>query len=112
MAHFNERSDASRGLRHKAAILASVILLAALVLNSFFGDRGLLHLVAQRQRMEMLRREVETLKIENAQLIREITDLRDNPRAIESIAREQLGLAKADEIVFIIPDSAPLDATR
>jgi cell division protein FtsB len=100
-----ERSDISGGLRHKAAILASIILVAALVLNSFFGDKGLIHLMTQRDRLERLRREVEELRSMNAHLAHEITALRTNPNAIERIAREELGLVHAGEIVFLVPEN-------
>jgi cell division protein FtsB len=92
------------GLRRKAATLFSVILLIALVVGSLFGDRGILHLVQQRQRTDALAREVEELRAENARLAGEIAGLLRDPRAVERLAREELGLARPGETVFLIQD--------
>lgn len=89
-------------LRRKAATLASLCALIALVVGSLFGDRGILHLMAQRERAERLQREIEELGAENGRLAAEIAALRRDPRAIEKLAREQLGLARAGEVVFLI----------
>jgi len=103
--------DRSRGdavLRRRAAALASVIAIAALVVGSLFGDRGMLHLMAQKERAESLAREIEGLRLENRKLAREIAGLKSDPLAIERLAREELGLAGAGETVFLIRESEPL----
>jgi cell division protein FtsB len=89
-------------LRRKAATLASLCALVALLVGSLFGDRGILHLMAQRERAERLQREITELRAENGRLATEIEALRHDPRAIEKLAREQLGLARNGEIVFLI----------
>jgi cell division protein FtsB len=99
-----ERRTEQRGLRRKAALLASVIAIIALVVGSLFGDRGILQLMAQRQRALELAREIEETRVENLRLAAEIRALRTDPRAIERIAREQLGLARPGETVFLIRD--------
>ena len=99
------REEGSRdepGLRRKAFFLGTVIALIALAVGSVFGDRGLLSLVEQRRQVEGLRVEIETLRGSNTRLVREIADLRQSPRAIEKLAREELGLAHPDETVFLI----------
>jgi cell division protein FtsB len=90
------------GLRRKAVTLTSVLLLIALVVGSMFGDRGILHLMTQRQRADALRKEIEALRDENLRLYSEIQELRTDPRAVERIAREELGLARPGETVFLI----------
>jgi cell division protein FtsB len=101
----DERSDV--GLRKKAAGLASAIALIALLVGSLFGDRGILHLMAQRERASILAREIETLRDENARLAGDIAALRTDPAAIERIAREELGLARPGETVFLIREQPP-----
>ena len=96
----DERADV--GLRKKAAGLASAIALIALLVGSLFGDRGILHLMTQRQRAEALAREIDDLRDENARLTAEIAALRSDPAAIERIAREELGLARPGETVFLL----------
>jgi cell division protein FtsB len=90
------------GLRRKAATLASIIALIALIVGALFGDRGLLHLIDQRHRAEALAREISDLQAENARLAAEIAALRSDPRAIERLAREELGLVRPGETVFLV----------
>jgi len=106
------REDGGRvdsGLRRKAGVLGTVIALIALAVGAVFGDRGLLNLVEKRRQVEALRHEIEDLRTENARLSSDITALRQSPLAIERLAREELGLARPDETVFLIrePDAEP-----
>ena len=86
----------------KAWTLGTALALIALTVGSVFGDRGILNLVGKRRQVEALRDELEGLRAENARLSSEIVALRTSPRAIERLAREQLGLARPDETVFLI----------
>jgi cell division protein FtsB len=86
----------------RAWVLGTAIALIALAVGSVFGDRGILNLVEKRRRVEALRTEIEVLRAENARLAAEIAALRTSPRPIERLAREELGLARADETVFLI----------
>ena len=99
-----EEKGLSAGLRRKAATLASVLAVIALMVGSLFGDRGLLYLFDQRARTETLAQEIESLRAENGRLADEIVALRTNPSAIERLAREELGLARPGETVFLIRD--------
>jgi cell division protein FtsB len=100
----DERGRSEVGLRKKAAILASIIVMVGLVVGSLFGDRGVLQLVSQRQRADALAREIEQLKDENSHLAAEIAALRHDPASIERLAREELGLVRPGETVFVIRD--------
>jgi cell division protein FtsL len=88
--------------RMKTWVLGTVIVVIALAVGSVFGDRGILNLLDKRRQVETLRAELEGLRSENARLATEITALRTSPRAIERLAREELGLARPDETVFFI----------
>jgi cell division protein FtsL len=99
------REEIGRGeprARMKAWVLGTAIAVIALAVGSVFGDRGILNLVSKRRQIETLRAELLTLRDENARLTSEIAALRTSPRAIERLAREQLGLARPDETVFLI----------
>jgi cell division protein FtsB len=89
-------------LRKRAAVLTAVIALIALVVGSVFGDRGILHWMAERERNLSLARQVSDLRDENTLLRAEIDALRRDPRAVERIAREDLGLARLGEVVFLL----------
>jgi cell division protein FtsB len=108
----NGRVEPAResSLRRKATTLASVLLLIALLVGSFFGDRGILHLMSQRERAQALELELQALRSDNARLAAEIRALRSDPRAVERLGREQLGLARPGETVFLIRDDDALDA--
>jgi cell division protein FtsB len=105
----DERGGAEVGLRKKAAVLASIIVVVGLVVGSLFGDHGLLQLVTQRERTDALAREIEQLKSENARLAAEVAALRRDPAAIERLAREELGLARAGEAIFVIREEPSPD---
>jgi cell division protein FtsB len=92
----------------RAWVLGTVIALIALAVGSVFGDRGMLNLMSKRRQVDALRAELEGLREENARLTAQIAALRTSPRAIERLAREELGLARADETVFLIREE---DAT-
>jgi cell division protein FtsB len=103
----DERGRTPQGLRKKATTLFSIIAVIALVVGSLFGDRGILQLLRQRQRTEELAREIERLRDENRVLAEHIVSLRRDPAAIERLAREQLGLARPGETVFVLRDAPP-----
>jgi len=92
--------------RMRAWVLGTVIALVALSVGSVFGDRGILNMLEERRKVDALRQELDELRAENARLAAEIHDLRTSPRAIERLAREELGLARPDETVFLIRESA------
>ncbi len=92
--------------RMRAWVLGTVIALIALSVGSVFGDRGILNLLQKRREVEALRAELDELRAENARLAAEVTELRTSPRAVETIAREQLGLARPDETVFFVREEA------
>jgi cell division protein FtsB len=99
-----ERRSGDVGLRRKAVVLFGVIVIIALVLGALFGDRGILHLAEKRRRAHALEMEIARLEGENARLARDIEALRRDPRAVESIAREALGLVKPGETVFLLQE--------
>ena len=105
----DERGRSQVGLRKKAAILASLIVVVGLLVGSLFGDRGLLQLVSQRERADALAREIEQLKTDNSRLAADIGALRRDPAAIERLAREELGLVRPGETVFVIREGASAD---
>ncbi|HEY7412708.1 MAG TPA: septum formation initiator family protein [Vicinamibacteria bacterium] len=103
----DDKARAEARLPRKAAVLTCVIALLALLVGSLFGDRGILQLVRQRERAEALLAEIEGLRAENRRLAAEIGALRADPRAIERLAREELGLGRPGETVFLLRPPPP-----
>ena len=67
---------------------------------SVFGDRGILHLQKLKAELSTITAASDELNRKNAELKKEIQLLKNDPRYIEKIAREELGLARKDEMVY------------
>jgi cell division protein FtsB len=71
-----------------------------------WGEKSILRIWALHQETQRTQQQLETLKIKNQKLHSQIEMLKHDPRAVERIAREELGLVRSDEIVyrFVSPD--------
>jgi cell division protein FtsB len=96
---------ATRGRR--VALWLAIIATAIFVVDSLVGERGLLAMLRARQEFDQLAATIARERETNARLRSEIRRLKEDPRAIEEIARRDLGLMKAGEKVFIIKDIQP-----
>ena len=74
----------------------------ALTLAALFGERGVLETFRFRTERDRLRAEIAQLETEIAQLEAEIEGLEIDPRVIERIAREELGLALPGEALIFL----------
>jgi cell division protein FtsB len=75
-----------------------------LVIDALIGEKGLLESMRAGRQYQQLERSVEDLQRENARLRDEVRRLTEDPAAIESLAREELGLMRPGEVVFILKD--------
>jgi cell division protein FtsB len=75
-----------------------------IVADGLVGERGLLAMHRARQEYEALAASITGLRVENARLREQARRLREDPAAIEEVARRELGLIKPGETVFIIKD--------
>jgi cell division protein FtsB len=87
--------------RHLLKILALALL--ALGVNDIFGSHGYLAMRRSQQEIEQLRGEIEKLNEQNRELAEHVEALRTDPKTIERIAREEMGLAKPGEMIFKLP---------
>jgi len=90
-------------------IIARLLIFATVVLlvDSLVGDKGLIERLQARRKYAEMEASLNELKARNAALRQYAKELKDNPAAIEAIAREQLGLARPNEILFIVRDAKP-----
>ena len=93
--------------RLSALLLLSSLILLSLMALTVWGERGLLAMWNKQREVAELAQEIEAIERENARLSHEIQQLRDDMHHIETIAREELGLVKADELVFEFVDKTP-----
>lgn len=70
---------------------------------SLIGDKGVVQLIALKQQETELKQEIEALKEERKEWIHRIQSIKQNRSYTETIAREQLGMARDDETVYQIP---------
>lgn len=82
----------------------ALLLLLAMGLATALGDRGLLRLFALERDLAAVTAAIDRLADENRRLSAAIVRLRDDPRALETAARHDLGLVAPDEIVFEFPE--------
>lgn len=78
--------------------------LAVIVANGVAGDRGLIQTVRMRGERQDLAAAISRLHDENRRLTRQAARLRDDPSAIEELARGELGLIRPGERLFILTD--------
>ena len=87
--------------RLKAMAVAAFVV-GCIVYGVLRDEEGVMHVFRERSRLQELSHSVNSLREENNQLRAEIKALRESPRAIEKLAREDLGLSREGEIVFIL----------
>jgi cell division protein FtsB len=89
----------------KRALPALFVLIAAVVVvDAIVGDKGLMAMLKARQQYRALEQALGQAKSENARLREDARRLREDPSAIEEIARRELGLIRPGEKLFIIKD--------
>ena len=92
--------------RLKAMAVAALIV-SGIVYGVLRDEEGVMHVFRERSRLQDLSHSVNSLREENNQLRAEIKALREDPRAVEKLAREDLGLSREGEIVFILEGEPP-----
>jgi cell division protein FtsB len=68
------------------------------------GDRGSGEWRRAQDESRSVRAQIEALQRENSALARRIQDAETSDFEVEKNARENLGLVKPDEVVFILPE--------
>ena len=81
------------------------VCIVALVVHDVFGAHGYVALRRTKQEIARVQRDLARLNKENNDLAEEVQALRTDPNKIESIARDELGLAKQGEVIIKIPQS-------
>jgi cell division protein FtsB len=82
-----------------------VLCVFALFLHDIFGTHGYLAMRRTKLDIERVQSDINRLAKENAELSDEVKSLKTDPHKIESIARDELGLAKPNEVIIKIPQS-------
>ena len=98
-----DRLTADPAARARALRWTFGVIVALLLFNLVFGDMGVIQGIRQRHAVGVLRADLREAEAENAALEAEVKALGTDPFRIEAIAREELGLARPGEIIFLFP---------
>jgi len=90
--------------RNLRQILA--LALFALLVHDIFGAHGFIAMRRTQKEIQQIREQIGKLNSDNKSLSGQVNSLKTDPKAIERIAREEMGLARPGEIIYKLPDSA------
>ncbi|HXA16266.1 MAG TPA: septum formation initiator family protein [Thermoanaerobaculia bacterium] len=93
---------AAQAIRRIAVILVALLILGGIA-SLFVTGRATSELQQSRKRVESLHAEIQQLQQENARLRAEIESVRNSTYAVERIAREDLGMSKRGEVIYLLP---------
>jgi cell division protein FtsB len=90
-------------------LLMLLLLLGGLQYRLWWGEGGRLELRRLQQQAQDFQRENALLRERNADLAREVMDLKAGQTVLEQRAREELGLTREDEVYyqFVDPQESP-----
>ena len=80
--------------------------LFALLVHDVFGPHGFIAMRRTQKEIDQIREQIGKVNDENKSLTEQVNSLKSDPRSIERIAREEMGLARPGEMIFKIPDTA------
>ncbi len=95
------RTPAPRHTGRYVLLLVTILLVA----NAVVGESGLVALFRANTEHARQQQVIDALHLENERLRRYAQALADDPRAIEDVARRELGLLKPGEQLFILRDT-------
>lgn len=90
-------------VRPASYFLVSLVFSVLLFALFFVGDRGFLQARRQRVELRAAQEEVARIDAENRKLEAEVNALKNDPRALEKVAREKLQLVRPGDVVVVLP---------
>jgi cell division protein FtsB len=87
--------------RYGRALLGALVFV--MMVHDIFGTHGFLAMRRTQEEIRKVQTNLDKLSKENAELEQEVKDLKSDPRLIEKIARDDLGLARPGEVIIRIP---------
>jgi cell division protein FtsB len=89
-------------------VLNGLLAFATVVLfvDALIGDKGLVERMRARRQYAEQAAALAAIRHENAVMRDKIVRLKNDPSTIESLAREEMGLIRPGELLFILRDAA------
>lgn len=97
--------DSARRRKYLNLLLGFVTVV--LLVDALVGEEGLMDRLRAKEEFAKAAAELDRLRQENAAMREMKRRLQDDPSMIEAIAREELGLIRPGEMLFIIKDTRP-----
>jgi cell division protein FtsB len=94
----------------KKIYLALAVILVLLQVRLLSSEGGLVELFALQDQLESMEASLEEQRLINAKLAEEVKNLQSNPLAVETIARQTLGMVKKDEVFIKVIELKPEDS--
>lgn len=91
------------GARRKLATAGVGVLVLWLGFHVIFGANGMVVYQGKRAEYKRLQTDLQQVEEENQRLTKQVDELRNDPKAIEREAREQLHYTKKGEMVYLLP---------
>lgn len=85
------------------------LLVAVMIVHDVFGTHGFLAMRRTQSEIRKVQADLDKLSKENEALEQEVKDLKSDPKMIEKIARDDLGLARPGEVIIRIPQGQRLE---
>jgi len=98
-------SKAGEYLRKNVRQILALALFALLV-HDVFGPHGFIAMRRTQKEIEQVREQISKMNDENKSLTEQVNSLKTDPKSIERIAREEMGLARPGEMIFKLPDTS------
>jgi cell division protein FtsB len=103
-------SVSSHDARRSASVTLRAVGLLSFVLGIIFvilfassDSRGIAELQRARKRVDDLKADINRLDADNRRLRSEIESVKKSTFAVERIAREDLGMSKQGEVIYVLP---------
>ena len=94
--------------RRRMLNMLLVFATAVLLVDALVGEKGFMERMRAKREYTQAAARLNAIRIENAALREQVRRLRDDPAAIETIAREELGLIRTGVLMFSVRDARPV----
>jgi cell division protein FtsB len=87
-------------MRKRVVLLLMLFFFLVLGLLTFWGDKGILHLLRLQKELVRIKETNKNIEEENRKLREQVKRLQNEKQYIEEIARKELGMVKEGEILY------------
>ena len=87
-------------MKKKRLLVLAIGFLLILGLLTFFGEKGIFHLLRLKRELARIQETNQQIGVENERLKEEVRRLKNEKGYLEEIARKELGMVKEGEIIY------------